>query len=147
MPLSCLKIEHVEEIADRRHVVRNIGVILMDRVGQIIPTALRQWLQQPVSFNELQHGGMVGIAVYHFTATRVFGHNDKRDTRPIAKEVDRLEEAGSPVPTTLVEGDEERSLIEKPRVCLEFVQDSVNQGFKDIELGGRGMAIPEAVGF
>src|SRR5438128_2562140 len=89
---------------------------------------------------------MVSIRVDHFTTTGILGDGNEGNARPIAEEVDRLEETRVPVATTLIEGDEEGRLFEEGRMRLELVEDLVDHRFKQIELRTRRMAVDEAVG-
>ena len=36
-----VKIKHLEQITDRRHVVRHVDILLMNRVWQIVPATFR----------------------------------------------------------------------------------------------------------
>src|SRR5262249_56927192 len=89
---------------------------------------------------------MVSIRVDYFAATGIFGDGNEGDARPVAEEVDGLEEARVPVANALVEGDEEGRRCEECRMRLEPVEDLVDHRFKQIELRSRRMAIDEAVG-
>ena len=77
----------------------------------------------PVPLDKLQHGGMVGVAMHYIATARVFGNGDEGDARPIAEEVDGLEEARIPIAATLVESDEASGLIEEIRMRFELVED------------------------
>src|SRR5215831_18600219 len=89
---------------------------------------------------------MVSIRVHHFAATGILRDGNEGDARPVAEEVDRLEETRVPVATALVEGDEEGRLFEEGWMRLELVEDLVDHRFKQIELRTRGMTVDEAVG-
>jgi hypothetical protein len=124
MPVLVAEIEHVEQVADGGHVEWHVRITYgRDRIGQIIAAALGQRLQMPVPLDELHNRRMVGVGVHHVAAARVFGHGDHGNARPVAEEVDRLEEARIPVAAALVKGDEEGGLLEEVRMCLEPVED------------------------
>src|SRR5260370_38208012 len=58
------EVEEVEEIAERRTVEGHVGIIVLDNgIGEIIAAAMRQPLQVPVTFDELQDrdGGCGGV--------------------------------------------------------------------------------------
>src|SRR5262245_61970062 len=89
-----VEVEHVEEIANSWHVHGDIGVVTPHYwIGQVIAAAAGQWLEMPVTFDELEHGSMVRIRVYHFAATGILGYGNEGDARSVAEEVKRLEEA------------------------------------------------------
>lgn len=58
-----LEIEQVEEVADGRHVLRNVGIAIVGNgIGKIVAAAVAQCaLELPVAFHELDEGGVLGI--------------------------------------------------------------------------------------
>src|SRR5204862_3885632 len=102
-------------------------------------------LEVPVALDELHHRRVVRVRVGDFAAARIPRHGDEGDTRTIAEEVDRLEEAGVPVTAALVEGDEERGALEEVRMLLEDVEHALDQRLEEAQLRARGMAVVEAV--
>lgn len=64
-----LEIEHVEQIAYRRTVHWQIGIVLMRVwVRKIIAAASGKWIEMPIAFDELQDRDMVGIVVHDATS-------------------------------------------------------------------------------
>jgi hypothetical protein len=55
--VTTLEVKHFEEVANRRHVLRNIGVAGIDyRIWQIVAAPAGQWPKAPVSLDEFhQH--------------------------------------------------------------------------------------------
>src|ERR1700709_1931078 len=103
-----IEVERIEQIAKRRAVGRHVRIFFRGlRVGQVVTAAIRQRLELPVAFDELQDRDMVAIAVMDLAAGRIRREDQQRDTRSVAEEVDRLDEARIPVTTGLVEGDED----------------------------------------
>src|SRR3954469_10350308 len=114
------EVERIEQIAERRAVGRHIRIVLRRlRVGQIVTAAIRQRLELPVAFDELQDRDMVAIAVMDLSAGRIGRENQQRDARSVAEEVDRLDKAGVPVAAGLIEGDEHGSLSLELRIVVE----------------------------
>ena len=51
--VPAVEIEHVEEVADRRHVDGDVGVVVVGaRVGQVVAAALAELAEQPVALDE-----------------------------------------------------------------------------------------------
>ena len=64
MVVLVLELEHDEQIADRRAVYRQIGIVFVgNRIGKIVAAACAQRLQAPVALDEFQDRDVVGIAV------------------------------------------------------------------------------------
>ena len=64
-----IKIEHVKQIRQCRHVGGHIGLILAHPwIGQIIAAAIRQWPELPIALNEFQKRDVIGISVVDLAA-------------------------------------------------------------------------------
>src|SRR5262245_1544685 len=66
--VAVVKVEHIEQVADRRHVLRHIVrvvvVVPVPRVGQVIAAARGQLLlDQPVALDELHERGVLVVDV------------------------------------------------------------------------------------
>src|SRR6516225_11288005 len=99
----------------------------------------------PVPLDELHYRGIVGIAVHHFAAARVFGNGDHRNARPVTEKVDWLEEARVPIAATLVESNKESGVLKEVRMRLKPVDDAINHCFEKIEFRARRVAVIKAV--
>src|SRR6266852_1013917 len=89
-----VEVERIEQVVERRAVGRHIRIVLRDfRVGKIVTAAGRQRLELPVALDELQDRNVVAITVMDLSAGRIRRENQQRNTRPIAEEVERLDEA------------------------------------------------------
>jgi len=67
---TVLEVEHIEQIADRRHVGWDIGIAGgHDRVRQIVTAAAGERLQSPISLDEFQDRSVVAVAVRHPATT------------------------------------------------------------------------------
>src|SRR5262249_60522445 len=80
-----VKIEHVEQIADRRRVAWNVRVRARDRVRQIVAAPRGESVQPPVTLYEFQNRNMVGVGMNHLAVLRVVRNHDKRNAGAIAK--------------------------------------------------------------
>jgi hypothetical protein len=55
--IRLVEVEHVEEVPDRRHVRRNIGIVVVGpRIGQRVAAALAERTKMPISLHELHDG-------------------------------------------------------------------------------------------
>src|ERR1700744_6430621 len=78
------EVEHIEHVADRRHVCRDPRVLVgRDRVRQIVPAAVGYGPKMPVPLNELRDRSLVGIGMVDLTASRIRRDNDRHDARSI----------------------------------------------------------------
>src|SRR6266481_6697824 len=65
------EVEQVEQIADRRHVDGNVGIVVVDaRIGQVIAAALGELAEMPVALDELHKGGVFIVDVADVTTPR-----------------------------------------------------------------------------
>src|SRR5262252_770745 len=85
--------------------------------------------------------------MHHTAALSIGGHHQERNARTVAKEIERLHEPGIPVAATLIEGDEQGGPLPEMSLRLEAVEDFVQHGFEEIELGAGRVPIEEAVRF
>jgi hypothetical protein len=59
-----LEVEHVEEVAENRHIVGNVGIGFVElRIGEIVAAAIRQRIEAPVVLDEFHKGSMVAVRV------------------------------------------------------------------------------------
>src|SRR5262245_48860193 len=66
-----IEVEHIEQVADRRHVARHIGVVVMLRVGEVVAAARCQLLlEPPVPLDEFHERGMLVVDVADAPAGR-----------------------------------------------------------------------------
>jgi hypothetical protein len=66
-----VEIEQVEQVADRRHVDGNIGMVIVDaRIRKVIAAALAELAEMPVSFHELHERRVFIVDVADVTAAR-----------------------------------------------------------------------------
>jgi hypothetical protein len=67
--LMKVKIEHVEQVADGRHVVRHVRVGALNRIGQVIAAAIAEsGVEHPVPFHEFHERGMLTVGVADMAA-------------------------------------------------------------------------------
>src|SRR6516162_9260606 len=58
------EVEHVEQIPDRRHVGRNVGIAAGHRgIGKVVATPSSELPEVPVALDELYERGMFRVAV------------------------------------------------------------------------------------
>ena len=109
-PIVISEIEHIEQVADCRHIDGNIGIVIVGtRIGQVIAAAAGELAETPVAFHKFHERGMLVIDVADLTALREWRHGDHRDAGTGAEEVDRLDEARVVISATFVDGNEDRS--------------------------------------
>jgi Asp/Glu/hydantoin racemase len=60
-----IEVEHVEQVANGRHVARDIGVItILYRIGKIIAASVAEFgIEHPVPFDEFHERGVLIVAV------------------------------------------------------------------------------------
>jgi len=64
-----VKVKHVEQIADSRHVARHVGVSALIRIGKVIATAIAEsGVQHPIPFHEFHERGVLVINVADMAA-------------------------------------------------------------------------------
>src|SRR5487761_2535538 len=98
-----LKVKQVEQISYGRAIERYIGVLFgHDGIRIVIATAAGKRFQSPVPFDELQDGNVVSVGMAHVAGTGVRGHDDHRNARAVAEEVQRLHVAGIVVAAAFV---------------------------------------------
>src|SRR5262249_7702909 len=105
--LAAIEVEHIEQVADRRHVGRDVEIVGHDRVRQIVTAAAGERLQSPVSLDEFENRNVVGVAVSHLAATGERRDSKEGNARSVTEKGDRLIETGIPVTAAFVEHDEE----------------------------------------
>src|SRR5262245_29557336 len=67
---TMIEVEHIEQVTDRRHVGRDIGIVGgHDRVRQIVAAAAGERIQSPISLDEFQDRSVVAVAVSDPAAT------------------------------------------------------------------------------
>ena len=141
-----VEIEHVEQVADRRHVDGNIGIFIFGaRIGQVIAAALAELAEIPVPFDEFHERRMFAIDVGDVTAARERRNRDHRNPRPGAEEIDRLDEAGVVVSAAFIHGDENRRAFPLLLVALGKLDDVLGEFLEQIELRRCRMAVHGAV--
>jgi len=87
------KMEHLHEIADRRHVARHIGIDLVRHwIREIVAAATRQWRNAPIALDEFENGDVVVVGMHHASAPRMRGNGQQRHARSVAEEIERLDE-------------------------------------------------------
>ena len=86
-----LEMKSVKQIAKRRPVNRNVGVVLFcDRVGEIVTAAVADRADVPVPLDEFVDGDVVAVGVRDVASGRILGNYQQRDSRAIAEKVHRL---------------------------------------------------------
>ena len=89
-----LEIKQIEQVANRRHVPRHIGMAVLHWIRQVIPAAIAErGIKHPVSFDELHERGMLAIDVADMAASRERRHRDHRNARAGPEKIDRLDKA------------------------------------------------------
>src|SRR5262249_18730575 len=90
-----VEVKHVEQIADGRHVARNVGVtIIVFRIGQIVAAAVTErGTKLPVPFNEFHKRGMLVIDVADMASGGEGRNRDHGNARTGAKKIHWLDEA------------------------------------------------------
>src|SRR6266478_5747141 len=143
---AMVELEHVEKIAEGRAIRRHIRiVVVLRRIRKIIPAPTGQRLQMPVSLDELQNRDVVCICMVNVPALGERRHNDQRDARPIAEEVQRLDIAGVIVTTAFIEGDDESGVGEEFGSGHEVIDGLLDHAFQEAELRGRRVTVEQAV--
>jgi hypothetical protein len=71
-----VKVKHVEQVADgrhvARHVARHVSVGALNRIGQVIAAAIAErGVEHPVPFHKFHEGGMLIVDVADMTAGSV----------------------------------------------------------------------------
>ena len=71
--VAMVEVEHIEQVADRRHVAWHISVLtvlaILFRIRQVIAAAVAErGIQNPVPFNEFHERGMLVIGVADMAA-------------------------------------------------------------------------------
>ena len=85
-----------------------------DWIRVIVAAATGERIQFPISFNELQDGNVVGVAVDHVAWQRVRGNSIQRNSRAIAEEIEGLHVAGIVVTAAFIDRDQNgRALPER----------------------------------
>jgi hypothetical protein len=80
------EIEHVEQIADRRAVHRQVGIVFAGHgVRQLVAAAAGKRREVPIALDEFQDRSVVVIAVHHMAAGRIGRHYDERNARSVTK--------------------------------------------------------------
>jgi nitrite reductase/ring-hydroxylating ferredoxin subunit len=91
--VGAVEVEHVEQIADRRHVARYIQVVVVrHRTGQPIAAAGGGRLETP-ALDEFQHRGLIAVGVDDNDAGRERRDHHERDPRSVTEEIEPLNEA------------------------------------------------------
>ena len=142
-----VEVERIEQIIERRAVGRHVRIVLRRlRVGKIVTAAGRQRLELPVALDELQDRDVVAITVMDLSAGRIRRENQQRNARPIAEEVERLDEARVPVATGLIKGDEDGRLGFELGIVVEGTKDVQQIGLEQIDLRALRMTVEETIG-
>lgn len=64
-----VKVKHVEQVADSRHVARHVGISALIRIEQIIAAAIAEsGVEHPVPFHEFHERGMLVVGVADMAA-------------------------------------------------------------------------------
>src|SRR5271165_5796092 len=80
------KIEQVEQVANGWAVRWNVRACRSrNGIGEVIPAALRNRIEVPVSFDELQERNVIPISMGNVSRNRVRRNCDQRDARAIAE--------------------------------------------------------------
>src|ERR1700733_315060 len=89
------EVKQIEQVANRGTVQRHVGIELeRNRIRKIIAAPIRQRLQIPIAFDELQNRNVVRILVADVAAFRKRRDSDQQRARAIAEEVQRLDVGG-----------------------------------------------------
>src|SRR5262245_39461041 len=122
--LVSTKLKHAEEIIDGRHINRHIRIVFKrTRVGQIDPAASSQGLKAPVTLDEFDYGGMVGISVNDMATLGVWRYHDERNARPISEEIEGLDETGVIISAAFIESHKDRGMLEQLWFGLHTLDD------------------------
>jgi hypothetical protein len=144
-----VKVEQVEQVADGRHVARDIGLVaagVLNGIGQVVAAAVAERsAEQPVPFDELHERGMLAIDVADMAAGGEGRNGDHGNARAGAEEVHRLDEARVIEAAALVHGDEDGRLLPLLGVALRELDDVLREGLEEPPLRGSGVAVHDAV--
>ena len=67
--IAVIEIEHVEQVADRRHVDGDVVVVITHaRVRQVVAAAVAQLAEMSVAFDELHERGILAVDVRDMAA-------------------------------------------------------------------------------
>src|SRR6516162_5880768 len=86
---------------------------------------------------------MVGIRVANVAALAESGNGDHRDAGAVAEEVELLHVTGVVGSAALVEGDKDGGVVPKVRICLNPIDNLLNEALEQVQFRGRGMAVDE----
>src|SRR5262249_41035032 len=70
----------------------------------------------------------------------------QRNARPVAEEIDRLDKTAVVIPASLIESNQQSRLRFEPRIGRKGTKDFLYHALEEIELGGCGTAVDQAVG-
>src|SRR5215831_1126543 len=93
--LRVLEVEHIEKIAERRHVLGNIGIVIVipsRGIGQIVAAAVGKRRKASVALDELRERSVVAVRV-RVPPAGEWRDGKKRNARAVAGAVQGLNEA------------------------------------------------------
>src|SRR5271169_3635486 len=90
-----VEVKQLEQVADGRAVHGDVRILAFrDRIGEVVAAAEGDRFQFPVPLDEFEDGNVIRVVVRDVSAGGVLGHNDARDARAVAEEVQRLHVTG-----------------------------------------------------
>src|SRR5580704_3483219 len=141
-----VELKHIEKIPDGRTIERHVGIVVVgNRVREIVPAAMSQRFQIPISLDELQDRDVIGVGVADMTALRKARHDDERNPRTVAEEVERLDVSGDIEAASLIESDEQCGLVHQFGIGLEMINNVLDHSLKQVNLGRRWVTVEQGV--
>jgi hypothetical protein len=108
-----IKVEQVEQVANGRHVPRNVQIVVIithARIRQIVAAAGAEGgMEHPVPFDKFDERRMLVIDVADMATSRERRYGDHGNAWACPEEINRLDEAGVIVTAALVHGDKDGS--------------------------------------
>src|SRR5579859_7282199 len=143
--ITMIKVEQVEQIADGRHVPRNVRIVVIKaRIGQIIAAACAErGMEHPVPFDELDEGRMLVIDMADVTTSRKRRNGDHRNAWTCPEEINRLDEARVIIAAAFVHSDKDRGFGPLFPVALREFNDVLSEGLEQSPFRGSGMRSEE----
>ncbi len=90
---------------------------------------------------------MVGVRVVDVAALGEGRDDDKRNARPVAEKVERLDVAGVVVAAAFVQRDDERGFRHQFGLPLQVIHDVRDHALEEVKLGGCRVAVQQAIRF
>ena len=122
--VGILEVEHVEQVAESRHVVRNVGIGLVKLgIRQNVAAAAGKRAMTPIALDEFYQRSVVAIGMLDVAALGERRNGNERDAQTITEEVQHLNETAVVIAAAFIHGDENGGRGPLVRVALRQVND------------------------